>query len=39
MDGGKGTSSGGGAVAWREISWYLLLSYWTVLTAELIGDR
>jgi putative Ca2+/H+ antiporter (TMEM165/GDT1 family) len=26
-------------VAWREISWCLLLSYWTVLTAELIGDR
>jgi putative Ca2+/H+ antiporter (TMEM165/GDT1 family) len=39
MDGGEGTSSGGGAVAWREISWCLLLSYWTVLTAELIGDR
>jgi putative Ca2+/H+ antiporter (TMEM165/GDT1 family) len=26
-------------VAWRDLASYLFLSYWTVLTAELIGDR
>jgi len=26
-------------VAWRGFASYLFLSYWTVLTAELIGDR
>jgi putative Ca2+/H+ antiporter (TMEM165/GDT1 family) len=26
-------------VAWRDLASFLFLSYWTVLTAELIGDR
>ncbi|HEV7515926.1 MAG TPA: TMEM165/GDT1 family protein [Thermoanaerobaculia bacterium] len=26
-------------MAWRDLTAYLLLSYWTVLVAELIGDR